>query len=162
MKKLIGLVPFACVCIGLVLASSPEHPSRVPTAAETVRQLERELGDAIAAVDTDRLNQLLADDWEISGFSGEIYTKKCVLHDLKSGKNKLALFERGSMEVQVVGNVAAGHGSGIEKSADGKDASGEFVWMDLLEKRAGKWVFVRSAGARVSEGSGVQVSYPLI
>jgi hypothetical protein len=54
------------------------------------------------------------------------------------------------MDVQVFGNVAAVHGSVTEtRIRDGKDTSGEFVWMDLLEKRAGKWVVVRSAGARV-------------
>ena len=42
------------------------------------------------------------------------------------------------------------HGSVTEtRIRDGKDTSGEFVWMDLLEKRAGKWVVLRSAGARV-------------
>ena len=62
----------------------------------------------------------------------------------------LESFENGPMDVQVFGNVAAAHGSVTEKrSRDGKDTSGEFVWMDLLEKRGGKWVIVRSAGARV-------------
>ena len=56
----------------------------------------------------------------------------------------------GSMDVQVFGNVAAAHGGVTEeRSRDGKDTSGEFVWMDLLEKRGGKWVIVRSTGARV-------------
>jgi len=32
---------------------------------------------------------------------------------------------------------------------DGKDTSGEFAYVDLLKKRAGKWVVVRSAGARL-------------
>jgi hypothetical protein len=54
------------------------------------------------------------------------------------------------MDVPVFGNVAVVHGSVTEKRIrDGKDTSGEFVWMDLLKKRAGKWVVVRSAGARV-------------
>jgi len=54
------------------------------------------------------------------------------------------------MDVQVFGNVAVAYGSVAEKSMrDGKDTSGESVWMDLLEKRDGKWVVVRSAGARV-------------
>jgi hypothetical protein len=54
------------------------------------------------------------------------------------------------MDVQVFGNVAAVHGSVTEKRIrDGKDTSGEFLWMDLLEKRAGKWVIVRSAGSRL-------------
>ena len=30
-----------------------------------------------------------------------------------------------------------------------KDANGEFLWTDLLEKRAGKWQVVRSAGYRI-------------
>jgi hypothetical protein len=52
--------------------------------------------------------------------------------------------------VQVFGNVAVACATVKEKrTRDGKDTSGQFVWVDLLEKRAGKWVVVRSAGARV-------------
>jgi ketosteroid isomerase-like protein len=150
MKKLIASVLFACVCVGLVLANSPEAPSKGRTVVDTLKQFERDLGDAMVAVDIDKLNQIFADDWESIGTSGKIYTKESVLRDLKSGKDKLESFELGPMDVQVFGNVAAAHGSVTEKrSRDGKDTSGEFVWMDLLEKRGGKWVIVRSAGARV-------------
>jgi hypothetical protein len=42
------------------------------------------------------------------------------------------------------------HGSVTEKRTQaGKDVSGEYVWMDLIEKRNGTWVVVRSAGAKV-------------
>jgi hypothetical protein len=52
--------------------------------------------------------------------------------------------------MQVFGDVAVAYASVTEKRIrDGKDTSGEFVWMDLLEKRAGKWVLVRSAGTRL-------------
>jgi hypothetical protein len=55
------------------------------------------------------------------------------------------------MDVQVLGNVAVVQASVNEKRIhDGKDISCEFVFMDLLEKRAGKWVVVRTLGARVS------------
>jgi hypothetical protein len=48
------------------------------------------------------------------------------------------------------GNVAVASASVKEKrTRDGKDTSGEFVWVDLLENRAGKWVVVRSTGARL-------------
>ena len=54
------------------------------------------------------------------------------------------------MDVQVKGNVAVVHGSVTEKrTRAGKDVGGEYVWMDLMEKRNGTWVVVRSAGARV-------------
>jgi ketosteroid isomerase-like protein len=150
MKKLIASVLFACVCVGLVLANSPEAPSKGSTVVDTIKQIEQDLGDAMVAVDIDKLNQVLADDWESIGTSGTIYTKESVLRDLKSGQDKLESFELGPMDVQVFGNVAAAHGSVTEKrSRDGKDTSGEFVWMDLLEKRGGKWVIARSAGARV-------------
>jgi hypothetical protein len=44
------------------------------------------------------------------------------------------------------------YGSVSEKSLhNGKDVSGNYVWMDLLENRNGKWVVVRSAGAKVDK-----------
>jgi hypothetical protein len=39
MKKLVAPVLFVCVCVGLVLANSPEAPSKGPTVADTLRQL---------------------------------------------------------------------------------------------------------------------------
>ena len=89
-------------------------------------------------------------DFATIGSSGKVITKKDLLRDFESFHDKLESFENGPMDVQVFGNVAVAHASVTEKrSRDGKGTSGEFVWMDLLEKRAGKWVVVRSAGARV-------------
>jgi ketosteroid isomerase-like protein len=149
MKKLIPVL-FACVCVGLILADSPKAPFNGPTDLATVKQIEQELGDAMVAVDIDKLNQIFADDWATIGASGKMIPKESVLRDLKSGSDKLEWFELGPMDVQVFGNVAVAHGSVTEKrTRDGKDTGGQSVWMDLLEKRAGKWVVVRSAGARV-------------
>jgi len=65
--------------------------------------------------------------------------------------HNLVAFELGPMNVQVLGNVAVVQTSVAEKRfEDGKDISGKFVFMDLMEKRAGKWVIVRTLGARVS------------
>jgi len=56
--------------------------------------------------------------------------------------------------VQVFGDVAAVQASVTEKTIqDGKDISGQFVFMDLLKKRGGRWVIVRTAGARVAAES---------
>ncbi len=147
MQKLIASVLFAFVCVGPVFAQAP---SKDPSAVNTIKQLEQDIGNAMVAVDIDKLNQIYADDWAIIGSSGKMITKKSLLDDFKSSRDKLERFEIGPMDVQVFGNVAVAQGSVTEKRIrDGKDTSGEFVWMDLLEKRAGKWVVVRSAGARV-------------
>jgi ketosteroid isomerase-like protein len=147
MKKLVGAVLFACVCVGPVLA---EAPSKDPTDVAAIKQLEQDMGNAMVAGDIDKLNQIYADDWATVGSSGKVITKETLLSDFKSFHDKLEWFENGPMDVQVLGNVAVAQGSVREKrTRDGKDTSGEFVWTDLLEKRAGKWVVVRSAGARV-------------
>lgn len=148
MKKLI--VPVLCMCVcGVVSAASPQ-PSNDPTVVNAIKQLELDMGDAMERVDLDKLNQIYADDFASVGMSGKVFTKKDLLRDFESFHDKLEWFEVGPMDVQVFGNVAVVHGSVSEKrTRDGKDTSGEFAWMDLLENRGGKWVVVRSAGARI-------------
>ena len=119
-------------------------------AVEMIKQLELDMGNAMVAGDIEKLSQIYADDWATVGSSGKVITKETLLHDFKSFHDKLEWFENGPMDVQVFGNVAVACARVKEKrNLDGKDTSGEFVWMDLLEKRAGKWVVVRSAGTRL-------------
>jgi ketosteroid isomerase-like protein len=149
MKKLIAPVLSTCLCVGVVLAGPPQ-PSNDPGVVDTLRQLEQDMGDAMVRVDVEKLDQIYADDFATVGMSGKVVTKKDLLRNFESFHDKLESFENGPMDVQVFGDVAVVRGSVTEKrTRDGKDSSGEFVWMDLLEKRAGKWVVVRSIGARV-------------
>ena len=117
---------------------------------EAIKQVEQTMGTAMVAGDVDKLNHIYADDWATVGSSGEVATKKTLLTDFKSFHDKLEWFENGPIDVQVFGNIAVACATVKEKrSRDGKDTSGKFVWVDLLEKRAGKWVVVRTAGARM-------------
>src|SRR5207247_4291687 len=107
-------------------------------------------GYEIVAVDIDKLNQINADDSATVDSSGKNFTKKSLLSDFKSGKHKLLSFEIGPMDVQVFGDVAVVQASVTEKRLhDGKDISGQFVFMDLLKKRGDKWVIVRTLDATV-------------
>ena len=138
------------VLIFLMAFISSQAQPKDSSAVDTIKQLEQEMGDAMVAGDTATLNQIYADDWATVGSSGEVTTKKTLLSDFKSFHDKLEWFENGPIDVQVFGNVAVACATVKEKrTRDGKDTSGQFVWVDLLEKRAGKWVVVRSAGARV-------------
>ena len=150
MKKLVGTVLFTSLCAGLVLAQPLEAPSNDPAAVDAVKQVGQEMGKAMMASDIEKLNQIFADDWATVDSSGKIFTKESLLSDFKSGKHKLEWFENGPVDVQVFGDVAVAQGSVKEKRIqNGKDTSGQFLWMDLLKKRAGKWAVVRSAGAKV-------------
>jgi ketosteroid isomerase-like protein len=120
------------------------------TDVDAIRQIGQDMGNAMIAGDIDKLNQIFADDWATVASSGEVVTKRTMLTDFKSFHDKLEWFENGPIDVQVYGDVAVANGTVKEKrTRDGKDTSGEFVYMDLLKKRAGKWVVVRSASARV-------------
>jgi ketosteroid isomerase-like protein len=150
MKSLIVPVLCTCICVGVVLANPPQ-PSNDPAAVSALRQLEQDIGVAMVRVDIARLKQIYGDDFMTVGPSGRLVDKQGLLSEFASVHDKLVSFENGPIDVQVFGNVAVVHGSSTEKRIrDGRDMGGEFVWMDLLEKRAGKWVVVRSAGARVT------------
>ena len=115
-----------------------------------IRQIGEDMGNAMVAGDIEKLNQIYADDWATVTSSGTVVTKENLLNDFKSFHDKLMWFENGPIDVQVYGDVAVANGIVKEKRIrDGKDTSGEFAYMDLLKKRAGKWVVVRSAGARL-------------
>jgi ketosteroid isomerase-like protein len=138
------------VLISLTAFVPSQAQPKDTSAVDTIKQLEQDMGNAMIAGDIDKLNQIYADDFATVGSSGKVVTKETLLTDFKSFHDKLEWFENGPIDVQVFGNVAVACARVKEKrSQDGKDTSGEFVWMDLLEKREGKWVVVRSAGAKM-------------
>src|SRR5690349_6865851 len=108
--------------------AGPPRPSNDPTVMNAIKQLEQDMGDALARVDIDKLNQIYADDFMTFVLSGTVITKKDLLRNFGSLHDKAESFENGPVDVQVFGNVAVAYGSVSEKRLrDGKDSSGEFV-----------------------------------
>lgn len=139
----------ACACVPVSAPASAVVPSNAADDVAAIRQLSIDMGDAMVAGDVATLERMFADDWVAVGGS-KLVTKQAMLGDFKSGGDKLESYELGPIDVQVFGNVAVAHGGVSEKrQRDGKDTSGEFIWMDMLEKRAGQWVVVKSAGGKV-------------
>jgi ketosteroid isomerase-like protein len=149
MHKIVAVL-LAVAWAGVSVAQAQGSPDKGPSAAEAVKQAEHNWVDAAKAGDADKLGQILADDWVGLGYDGKKATKQSILSDVKSGKLKLESFEFAPMDVKVLGNVAVVQGGDTEKSTiGGKDTSGQWVWMDVFEKRDGKWVAVRSQSAKV-------------
>jgi ketosteroid isomerase-like protein len=150
-SAVLALIPVAVITLvfAIVFVPSQAQPKDSSDVA-TIMQLEQDMGNAMIAGDVDKLSQMYADDFATVGSSGKVITKQTLLTDFKSFHDKLEWFENGPMNVQVYGNVAVAHARVSEKrSHDGKDTSGQFVWVDVLEKRDGKWVVVQTAGARL-------------
>jgi ketosteroid isomerase-like protein len=153
MKRLIGPALVAGLCAGAALSDphgSFRAPLNDPSDRAAIEQIEREMGDAMVALDLDKLGQMYAEDFVSLSSSGKLITKEKMMTDFRSGTDRLVSYALGPIDVQVLGNVAVGHGSVTEKRfRNGKEDNSEAVWMDLFEKRAGKWVVVRSEGAVV-------------
>src|SRR5258708_36663327 len=139
MKKFVGAVLLACACVGLAFAQAQTPPAKGASVADGVKQLEHDWVDAAKASDTDKLGQILADDWAGIGYDGSKQTKKTYVPDWKSGKSKLESFEFGPMDVKVMGSVAVVQGSDTENRAtNGKASSRKFVRMHDFANRDGK------------------------
>jgi len=133
----------------VVLADAHDAHSQDPAVVADIEKFENDLGDAMVASNLEKIDRAYGDDWATVASSGEIFTKRELLQDFRSGNHKLLSFKNGPTNVQVLGDVAVVQASVAEKRMqDGKDISGEFVFMDLLKKRAGKWVIVRTLAAR--------------
>jgi ketosteroid isomerase-like protein len=132
------------------LAASSPTPAADASAVATIKQLGQDMGDAMVALDVERIDRMFGDDWMTVGLSGSVYTKADLLGDIKSGKKKLTWFELRPIDVQVFGDVAIAQGNVVEKRVvDGEETEMELVYQDVLKKREGRWVVVRSMGAKV-------------
>src|SRR3569832_200477 len=83
----------ACACItATAVASAEVAPSNDANDVAVIRQLSRDMGDAMVAVDVDKLEQMFADNWVTLGSGGKIVTKEGMLRDFKSGADKLETY----------------------------------------------------------------------
>ena len=148
MNRLIASVVLATAFVVPAWAGSSEASSADSAAADAIRQLGQDMGDAMIALDIEKLDRMFGDDWMTIGLSGSVYTKEMLLRDIKAGKKKLTSFELSPIDVQVFGDVAIAQGGVFEtRVIDGKDTDMELVYSDILKKRDGRWVVVRSMGA---------------
>lgn len=151
MKKMIVTVLCAFVIVELVFAHSTKVSSARPSVTEIVKQVEQDWADATVDVDTNKLSQILADDWRGVGYLGKVSSKEGALSYVQAGKSRLESYEFGPMDVKVLGNVAVVQGSITEnRKEDGQKTIFKAAWMDVLEQRGDKWVVVRSQSARLN------------
>jgi ketosteroid isomerase-like protein len=153
MRKLLGLVLVLCISTGLAMAQgmAAKKPAAAGSrAVEELKQAERDWTAGEKAGDAEKIAHLLADDWAGLGFDGKKVNKQQYLADFKSGAQKFESIEMGPMDVRVFGDIGVVQGSDTEKSSyKGKNSSGKYVWMDVFQKKDGKWQAVRSEVTKV-------------
>lgn len=152
MKTLV-MILFASVCVGLASAQSAEAPSNNSNVANMFQQMTQEWEDATQARDVDRVSQIEADDLRIVGSDGKVWTKENDLDGLRSGTVKHVQADLGPMNVKMLGDdVAVVQGTLTDKSLAGAGtvtSKSMYAYIDVWERRGGKWMVVRSQYFRV-------------
>ena len=79
-------VLLACACLAPASASSSEAAtSKDATDIAVIKQIEKDIGDAMVAVDIAKLSQIFADDWVTTVPAGKMatVTKETILRDFQ-------------------------------------------------------------------------------
>ena len=130
----------------------------IPAGAVSVSPAQQQLIDTEAAwskamvqKDTTAIAGIIGDDWMGQNDGGKIEDKTGFLNDVKSGAIAVASMSNHDVHVRLMRNIAIVQGMDDEKSSyKGKDGSGTYSWMDVFEKRGGKWVAIASQVTKVS------------
>lgn len=105
-----------------------------------------EAGDrALMSADVDALDRIFADDYEQYDASGRTFTKAEVLRHLQSGTTRYPSIVSTGRRIRLLGNIAIVHGSeSDEVEAEGRRFSVQYLYMDVVCKRNGRWQIVGS------------------
>jgi ketosteroid isomerase-like protein len=142
-----------CLFAMSILLTCTATARDVPTAEKTINDSESALGEAMIHKDLATLDRLVGDDWTIQSDSGTMGTKAGFLDDVRSGALVIKSFRLHDVHVRVFGDVAFVQGFDDEVSSyKGKDNSGTYNWLDVWQRRDGRWVSVATQLTRVEAG----------
>jgi ketosteroid isomerase-like protein len=152
MKRLAIVV---CV-VGLVFAVAAWAQTPPKPITESVKQelikLENSWNDATVKRDVAFLDGILADDYTLTEFDGNIVTKAQLLANLKSGEQVTTFAVASGIKVRVYGDAAVVMGLNTEKGQNkGTDASGQYQWTDTWVKIAGHWRCVATHASKIAQ-----------
>ena len=116
-----------------------------------ITKLERDWPVAFVKKDTAKMLSLGTPDCLFTVSSGEIISLKNFVTDVKSGTYSVQSMHIDDLKVRVYGDSAVVFGLETEKSRyKGKDASGQYRFVDTWLKRNGQWLCAASGNTLVT------------
>jgi len=109
-----------------------------------------EAGDkALMSADLEVLARIFADDYVQYNEAGQAFTKRDVLENFRTGAIRYPSIVSTGRKIRLFGDMAVVHGSeSDEVESGGKRFAVRYVYLDVLQKRDGKWRLVASQLAR--------------
>jgi ketosteroid isomerase-like protein len=113
----------------------------------TVIGLEKKWAEAIVSRDMGTLNEIIADDFTGTSWSGDTYSKTKAVDDIEFRIYVAQSLDLENVKVKVFGDTAVVTLTQVEKSKyDDKDCSGRYGYSNVWMKRNGVWQAVSSYG----------------
>jgi ketosteroid isomerase-like protein len=105
-----------------------------------------EAGDrALMAADVDTLDEIFAEDYVQYDTAGKPYSKSDVLRIIQNGAVRYPIVASTGRTIRLFGEMAIVHGSeSDEVESDGRRFSVQYLYMDVVCKRGGRWQIVGS------------------
>jgi ketosteroid isomerase-like protein len=144
----------ACSSVSTEAAAAPPLAARAAPALDQnvqqqVIQVVKDWINAVPKRDTERIGQVLADDFVAILWDGKKRSKAEYLEELRSGKYAVESIALDETEARILGDTAIVTYYQSEKSKSaGLDSSGGSVWTDILTRRDGRWQVVAEHGSR--------------
>jgi ketosteroid isomerase-like protein len=109
--------------------------------------LEKEWAEAIVNRDMATLNEIIADDFVGTSWSGDTYVKTRAVEDIEFRVYVAESLALEGINVNVFGDTAVVTLTQVEKSKyGGQECSGRYGYADVWMKRDGRWQAVSSYG----------------
>jgi ketosteroid isomerase-like protein len=134
------------------LASSPALAAEPMSADQkTLIGIEQEIAKALVAKDLKTLAAHSSKSWVIRSDGGSI-PYPTYMSDIETGKVSIKAMKLQNLSVRVNGDSAYVLGEDVETSSYyGRDGSGHYSWLDVFERRGGKWQLVATQVTRLAK-----------
>jgi ketosteroid isomerase-like protein len=132
-------------CAAVLLMTAAAVAADMSATQQKFVDIEAGWSKAILQKDTAAISSIVADDWIGQNPGGKTQNKAGMIAEIKSGGMAATEMTNHDVSVRVIGNIAVVQGADDEKSSyKGKDTSGAYTWMDVFERRGGKWLAIAS------------------
>lgn len=121
-----------------------------PQAEQTLQNLEREWGNAVAHHDVETINRIQAEEFEFTDPAGQIWTKARALESIRNGQLQVDSFEMSEFKIRIYGDTAVVNFRVVWNGTFGEaDISGPQRMTDIFVRRDGNWQCVASQATRI-------------
>jgi len=132
-------------CAAMLLMTGAAVAADMSVTQQKLVDMEAAWSKAMVEKDTAAISSIVADDWTGQNPGGKTEDKAAMIADVKSGDAAATEMTNHDVRVREMGKIAVVQGADDEKSSyKGKDTSGAYTWMDVFEKRGGKWMAIAS------------------